>query len=79
MLGLRARLNPDIYHIHFEFRMGDCRFRSGKGAGPLQREQRGSRGTVAGTVARGLDPWVSDILGANTPGACPKPSRPLGQ
>jgi len=35
------------------------------------------RGTVAGTVARGLDHWVSDVPGANTPGACPKPSRPL--
>ena len=33
-----------IYYIHPELRIGNCCFCSGKGARPLQREHRGSRG-----------------------------------
>ncbi len=33
-----------IYYIHPKLRIRDCRFRSGKGAGPLLREHRGSKG-----------------------------------
>jgi len=33
-----------IYYMHPELRIGNCRFGSGKGAGPLYREQRGSMG-----------------------------------
>jgi len=38
-----------IYYIHPELRIGDFRFRSGKGARPLEREQRGSRGEHQGS------------------------------
>ena len=35
--------NCYIYYIHPELRMSDCRFRSGKGVWPLQREHEGSK------------------------------------
>ena len=35
------------HYIHPDHRIGDCGFRSGKGAGPLQREHQGSRGGAA--------------------------------
>ena len=44
-----------IYYIYPELRIGNFRFRSGKGAGPLWREQRGSKGEQRGSTegARG--------------------------
>ncbi len=38
-----------MYYIFPELRIGDCRFRSGKGARPLYREHRGSRGEQRGS------------------------------
>ena len=38
-----------MYYIHPEVRIGGCRFRLGKGARPLWREHRGSRGEHRGS------------------------------
>ena len=46
----RTRSFIYIYYIHPELRIGNCRFRSGKGAGPLQREHRGSKGEQRGST-----------------------------
>ena len=38
-----------IYYIHPKLRIQNCRFGSGKGAGPLLEERRGSKGERRGS------------------------------